>query len=151
MTSLTPTDVAARGLDVDDLQCVINYELPRDSEVYVHRIGRTGRAGKDGLAISLMSDREDYRREAIEAQTGQPLELTAPAELTLQNAIERPPFVTLCFSEGRKNKLQGLDSQDPYTQTQDSQTLLTLIRRPLMRLFSSRRSAVLAYSRSTAA
>jgi len=52
---LVATDVAARGLDVDDLQAVVNVELPRDAEVYVHRIGRTGRAGKEGVAISLVS------------------------------------------------------------------------------------------------
>ncbi|MEC8102952.1 MAG: ATP-dependent RNA helicase DbpA, partial [Pseudomonadota bacterium] len=63
---LVATDVAARGLDVDELQAVINYELPRDPEVYVHRIGRTGRAGSEGLALSLFTEREQYKREAIE-------------------------------------------------------------------------------------
>ena len=55
---LVATDVAARGLDVDDLEIVFNYELPHDAEDYVHRIGRTGRAGKSGKAISLVSGRE---------------------------------------------------------------------------------------------
>jgi ATP-dependent RNA helicase DeaD len=55
---LVATDVAARGLDVDDLEIVFNYELPHDPEDYVHRIGRTGRAGKSGKAITLVSNRE---------------------------------------------------------------------------------------------
>ncbi len=55
---LVATDVAARGLDVDDLEIVFNYELPHDPEDYVHRIGRTGRAGKSGKAITLVSGRE---------------------------------------------------------------------------------------------
>ena len=59
------TDVAARGLDVDDLEIVINYELPNDAEDYVHRIGRTGRAGKSGKAISLVSGREFGRLQQI--------------------------------------------------------------------------------------
>ncbi|MAQ99542.1 MAG: ATP-dependent RNA helicase DbpA [Oceanospirillaceae bacterium] len=106
---LIATDVAARGLDVDDLQAVINYELPRDPEVYVHRIGRSGRAGKEGLAISLISDKEDYRRSAVEEQTGQALNLVAPQEMTGRHTPARPPYVSLCFSEGRKNKLRPGD------------------------------------------
>ena len=51
------TDVADRGLDIDDLQVVINYELPREPEIHIHRIGRTGRAGKKGLALSLYTIR----------------------------------------------------------------------------------------------
>jgi ATP-dependent RNA helicase DeaD len=62
---LVATDVAARGLDVDDLEIVFNYELPHDAEDYVHRIGRTGRAGKSGLAISLVSGREFGRLQQI--------------------------------------------------------------------------------------
>jgi len=53
---LVATDVAARGLDIDDLPVVVNFELPRETEVYVHRVGRTGRAGKAGLALSLFAD-----------------------------------------------------------------------------------------------
>jgi ATP-dependent RNA helicase DeaD len=66
---LVGTDVAARGLDIDDLGLVVNYDLPRDPEVYVHRVGRTGRAGKSGLAVSLAapSQRRDVQR--IEAYT----------------------------------------------------------------------------------
>lgn len=62
---LVATDVAARGLDVDDLEIVFNYELPHDAEDYVHRIGRTGRAGKSGKAISLVSGREFSRLQQI--------------------------------------------------------------------------------------
>jgi ATP-dependent RNA helicase DeaD len=66
---LVATDVAARGLDVDDLEVVFNYELPHDPEDYVHRIGRTGRAGKAGRAISLVSGREYGRFQQIQRFT----------------------------------------------------------------------------------
>ena len=62
---LIATDVAARGLDVDDLEIVFNYELPHDPEDYVHRIGRTGRAGKSGKAITLVSGREYGRLQQV--------------------------------------------------------------------------------------
>ncbi|MGD5182315.1 helicase-related protein, partial [Xanthomonas citri pv. citri] len=71
---LVASDVAARGLDVEDLAAVINYELPTDVETYQHRVGRTGRAGASGLAISLVANREKNRAEAVEAQRGQPLD-----------------------------------------------------------------------------
>ncbi|MEH6595505.1 MAG: DEAD/DEAH box helicase [Colwellia polaris] len=64
--ALVATDVAARGIDIHDLRYVINYELPYIAEDYIHRIGRTGRAGNDGLAISLMSPSEEWLLEAVE-------------------------------------------------------------------------------------
>ncbi|WP_077343090.1 DEAD/DEAH box helicase [Pseudocolwellia agarivorans] len=64
--ALVATDVAARGIDIIDLQYVINYELPYVAEDYIHRIGRTGRAGKAGLALSLMSPDEDWLLKAVE-------------------------------------------------------------------------------------
>ena len=67
---LVATDVAARGLDIAELPFVINYELPTQPEDYVHRIGRTGRAGADGVAISLMDEAEQKMFEAIKALTG---------------------------------------------------------------------------------
>lgn len=63
---LVATDVAARGLHIDDLELIINYDLPGDCENYVHRIGRTARAGKSGKAISLVCERYVYNLEAIE-------------------------------------------------------------------------------------
>ena len=62
---LVATDVAARGLDIDDLPAVINFDMPRDPDNYIHRIGRTGRAGKKGLAINLFSDTEKYKLDRI--------------------------------------------------------------------------------------
>lgn len=62
---LIATDVAARGLDVDDVEVVFNYDLPHDGEDYVHRIGRTGRAGRDGQAITLVAGREIYKLQHI--------------------------------------------------------------------------------------
>jgi ATP-dependent RNA helicase RhlE len=64
--ALVATDVAARGIDIIDLKYVINYELPYVAEDYIHRIGRTGRAGNTGLAISLMSPNEEWLLEAVE-------------------------------------------------------------------------------------
>ncbi len=72
---LVATDVAARGLDIDNISHVFNYHLPDDAEVYVHRIGRTGRAGKTGIAISLFSPREKRRLREIEHMTKQALTL----------------------------------------------------------------------------
>ncbi|MBM6552070.1 DEAD/DEAH box helicase [Marinomonas ostreistagni] len=69
--ALVATDVAARGLDIEQLQYVINYELPYNAEDYIHRIGRTGRAGKAGLAISLVAPKEKYLLEDIEKLTGE--------------------------------------------------------------------------------
>src|SRR5204863_4882020 len=66
---LVATDVAARGIDVDDVQVVFNYDLPYDPEDYVHRIGRTGRAGRSGRAISFVSGRELFQINQIERFT----------------------------------------------------------------------------------
>ena len=66
---LVATDVAARGIDVDDLEVVVNYDLPYDSEDYVHRIGRTGRAGRRGIAATFVSGREIYKLQYIERFT----------------------------------------------------------------------------------
>jgi len=62
---LIATDVAARGLDVDDLEVVFNYDLPNDAEDYTHRIGRTGRAGKSGVAMTFVSGREIYKLQSM--------------------------------------------------------------------------------------
>jgi ATP-dependent RNA helicase DeaD len=71
---LVATDVAARGLDVERVSHVVNFDIPTDPESYVHRIGRTGRAGRSGDAISFVTPRERYLLKAIEKTTRQPLE-----------------------------------------------------------------------------
>jgi len=86
---LVATDVAARGLDVDDISHVFNYDLPDESEVYVHRIGRTGRAGKTGLAISLVAPREKGKIAGIERFTHQKFTyLPLPTETDIQQKRE---------------------------------------------------------------
>ena len=74
---LVATDVAARGLQIDDLKMVINYDLPQDCENYVHRIGRTARAGNTGKAISLASEGTDSQLEAIETFIGMKIPVLA--------------------------------------------------------------------------
>ncbi|MGC4932490.1 DEAD/DEAH box helicase [Gordonia sp. DT30] len=77
---LVATDVAARGLDVDRISHVINYDIPHDTESYVHRIGRTGRAGRSGNALLFVSPRERHLLRAIERATRQPLtEIALPS------------------------------------------------------------------------
>ncbi len=107
---LVATDVAARGLDVDDLPAVINYELPREAEVYVHRIGRTGRAGKEGLALSLTTNKEGYKRDAIAEQIGQKVNSMNADDLsTVPADIERPEWITLALAAGRRHKMRPGD------------------------------------------
>ncbi len=107
---LVATDVAARGLDIKELQAVINYDLPWDPEVYVHRIGRTGRAGKKGLALSLCTEAELNRVKAIgEYQnTTAKWDETAPFQLKYEQRFE-PPMVTLWIDGGRKDKVRPGD------------------------------------------
>ncbi|MDE6584810.1 MAG: DbpA RNA binding domain-containing protein, partial [Anaeroplasmataceae bacterium] len=69
------TDVAARGIDVENVEAIINFDLPQENEIYVHRIGRTGRAGKAGLAITLATTRQAARIREIEAFTKSTLEM----------------------------------------------------------------------------
>jgi ATP-dependent RNA helicase DeaD len=69
------TDVAARGLDIDQLTHVVNYDVPSAPESYVHRIGRVGRAGREGTAITLVEPREHKMLKAIERATGRPIAL----------------------------------------------------------------------------
>ncbi|MDP2097673.1 MAG: ATP-dependent RNA helicase DbpA [Methylobacter sp.] len=107
---LVATDVAARGLDIKDMQAVINYDLPWDAEIYVHRIGRTGRAGKKGLALSLCTEQELNRVKAIEdyQNTSAKWDEVAPFQLSYEQRFE-PPMVTLWIDGGRKNKVRPGD------------------------------------------
>ncbi len=107
---LVATDVAARGLDIKDLQAVINYELPWDPEVYVHRIGRTGRAGQKGLALSLCTLQELNRVKAIEEyqNTQAKWDDVAPFKMSREHRFE-PPMVTLWIAGGRKDKVRPGD------------------------------------------
>lgn len=107
---LVATDVAARGLDIDDLAAVVNFELPRNAEVYVHRIGRTGRAGNEGLALSLFADSERYKLQGIMDYQQRELDYEAVEQLPpATGRMPVPPFVTLCIAGGRKEKVRAGD------------------------------------------
>ncbi|MDE1334925.1 ATP-dependent RNA helicase DbpA [Vibrio aestuarianus] len=107
---LVATDVAARGLDVDNLDAVFNFELSRDPEVHVHRIGRTGRAGSKGLAFSFFSDNEMHRVAMIDEYMDMPIE---PAKLPDSSAMNRQPYqanmVTIQIDGGKKQKVRPGD------------------------------------------
>ncbi len=101
---LVATDVAARGLDIDDISHVFNYHLPDDAEVYVHRIGRTGRAGKAGIAISLISPREKRRMREVEALTKQPvakMDLPTPADIVKHREQQTVDNLKIWLGRGR--------------------------------------------------
>ena len=104
---LVATDVAARGLDVESLDLVINYHVTKDFEVHVHRIGRTGRAGKSGVACSLFSNKESYKISQLEEYLGEDIdELELPSRELLNNSPIRAKMVTLQISTGKRQKLR---------------------------------------------
>jgi ATP-dependent RNA helicase DeaD len=104
---LVATDVAARGLDIDDISHVFNYDLPTEAEVYVHRIGRTGRASKTGIAISLIAPAEQAHLRRIEAFTRQKfLRGTLPSveDLMKRRSAQLTEQVRLWLKRGRINR-----------------------------------------------
>lgn len=107
---LVATDVAARGLDIDSLDLVVNYHIAHDSEVHIHRIGRTGRAGAQGKAISLFSDKESYKVGLIEDTLEQVIkpELLPPIDV-LNNARPQAQMSTIQIDGGKKQKVRPGD------------------------------------------
>jgi ATP-dependent RNA helicase DbpA len=107
---LVATDVAARGLDIDALDMVLNVELARDSEMHIHRVGRTGRAGEKGLAISLVAPSEAHRARAIEEVQKAPLKWEQLDELKNTGGAQLlPTMSTLVIGAGRKDKVRPGD------------------------------------------
>ncbi|MGY5583843.1 ATP-dependent RNA helicase DbpA [Vibrio cincinnatiensis] len=106
---LVATDVAARGLDVDNLDAVVNFELSRDPEVHVHRIGRTGRAGSQGLAFSFFSDKEMHRVAMIDEYLDMPIEAATLPEVNPQAQPYAAKMVTLQIDGGKKQKVRPGD------------------------------------------
>jgi ATP-independent RNA helicase DbpA len=103
---LVATDVAARGLDIDALDLVVNFNVAHDPEVHVHRIGRTGRAGRSGIAVTLFNDKETRKLDALE------IDVTAdelPSDSYLDKPVKRPEMTTLKIDGGKKQKLRPGD------------------------------------------
>jgi ATP-independent RNA helicase DbpA len=102
---LVATDVAARGLDIAALDAVINYHLASDDEVHVHRIGRTGRAGSTGVAMTFFADKERYKVDRLEKMLDISIEATAlPPAALLETPPDRPAMATLQIDGGKKQK-----------------------------------------------
>ncbi len=107
---LVATDVAARGLDIDAVDLVINYTVSEEPDVYVHRIGRTGRADAEGLAVTLVSDNEMGNLRAIEAHTQVVLKPKGIESVRFHaNRIIQPEYVTLSIDGGKRQKLRPGD------------------------------------------
>ena len=107
---LVASDVAARGLDIDDLSAVVNYDVPSDPDTYMHRIGRTGRAGRTGLALTLCTPDELRRMEAIEDHQFRtlPRERVQPVE-GRPKGVPRAAMATLRIDAGKGDKLRPGD------------------------------------------
>jgi ATP-independent RNA helicase DbpA len=109
-TVLVASDVAARGLDVKELAMVVNYDMPPDPDIYVHRIGRTGRAGNEGMALSLCGPREQARASQIEERQGLPLIWYKATPLAGKaSGVPAAAMVTLRIDAGRTDKLRPGD------------------------------------------
>ncbi|GAG00384.1 unnamed protein product, partial [marine sediment metagenome] len=107
ITVLVATDVAARGLDIDDISHVFNYDLPEDPELYVHRVGRTGRAGKTGIAISLLIAKEQWRLHRIEGFTKQEIarkQIPTPEEIEERRETRLMEQMMIWLQRGRCQK-----------------------------------------------
>jgi ATP-dependent RNA helicase RhlB len=134
---LVATDVAARGLDIEGLAMVVNYDLPNEAENYVHRIGRTARAGKTGRAITLVSEQDVYELPAIERYIGKklPSEI-ASAELHADDASAGQQIRTELYEDRREERHVHGKGVRPHTQSKggrrggNKQTADTGVRKP---------------------
>ncbi|HHT0593833.1 TPA: ATP-dependent RNA helicase DbpA [Legionella anisa] len=107
---LVATDVAARGLDIKELSAVINFDLAFDNDVHIHRIGRTGRAGSKGIALSITTPADAQRICIIEENLPQSIHWGNINELEIQNTTSLvPEMVTLCLTSGKKDKIRPGD------------------------------------------
>jgi len=104
---LVATDVAARGLDIEDLALVVNYDLPNESENYVHRIGRTARMGKTGKAITLASEQDVYQLPAIERYIGQKIPSETVTEELFSEDMSEGKRIHTDFYEERGRRDEG--------------------------------------------
>lgn len=110
---LVATDIAARGIDISDLELVVNYDLPDVPEVYVHRIGRTGRAGKSGMAITLCAADEVWLLKDVEKLIGKEIEALndAPLEIPSQNELKARAKKALANKMERIREMKSKRSQ----------------------------------------
>ncbi|KZZ74063.1 ATP-dependent RNA helicase DbpA, partial [Oleiphilus sp. HI0130] len=106
---LVATDVAARGLDVDDVALVVNADLPRDDEVYVHRIGRTGRAGSSGKAYSFYTPKQRYKLERLADERQQELEFLDGSSFKAKGDYPQADWVSIEVSGGKRDKVRPGD------------------------------------------
>lgn len=107
---LVATDVAARGLDIESVDAIINFHVPRDSEVYIHRIGRTGRAGDTGVACSLYSDKESYKMALLEDYLKREIQSeTLPSGKHVSQDPIKASMATLHIAGGKKDKVRAGD------------------------------------------
>jgi ATP-dependent RNA helicase DbpA len=107
---LVATDVAARGLDIEALDAVFNYHLAHDSEVHIHRIGRTGRAGSTGHAFSLFNDKDRYKMGLLEDYLDRRIEGEAlPSSEILERSVFTPKMATIQIDGGKKQKVRPGD------------------------------------------
>ncbi len=110
---LIATDVAARGLDINNIDLVVNYDVPMDSENYLHRIGRTGRAGKEGIAVSFVTKQEEYHIRQYERETGKKIlkvradEIPSAGTMVIEDQVRAPAkaqrqFATVPINDTKK-------------------------------------------------
>jgi len=132
---LIATDVAARGLDIKEVELVINYEVPSKEDYYVHRIGRTGRAGKEGSSFTLVSAKEMKKIEAIEKYTKKPLRKRTIPTVDKVNEVKQDKFIRGIVEVIEKNDFSENRelAQRLLSQGHDPETLIAAMMKKLVK------------------